>query len=129
MTTRADTMSGDPFGSRRRDWTFLWRTVVLIFGIFSTGGISIILYAGTQYIRDQAAAVVSAQTAALADAPAKIKQLEDAESNRRQVQSELWVWRAKKDEIDTRLTTLLENQQAMLLHQQVQIDRLNEHSR
>ncbi len=112
-----------PFGSRKRDWTFIWRAVVFILSAFSAASIGIVMYAANSYIKAEAAAAIDGDIALLRPIPARIIEIEKAIEERKMMQREYADWRIKKDEVDIRLTLLLEGQQAMASRQQVQLDK------
>jgi hypothetical protein len=127
MSAESSTGSGVPFGSTRRDWTFIWRGVVFVFSSFSAIGMAILLYAGNTYIKAQAQSIVQDEVAPLKDLPIRVQAIERESLDREARRKELADWRNKKDEIDVRLTVLLENQQKLLEHQQTQIDNMSYH--
>lgn len=120
-----------PFGRVKRDWTMLWRLIMLGFGLFSSIMTIVILYAGTAYIKSEAsAAVINGLSPVQIDVkellalPPRVKYLEEWSQTRVAKTGEWEVWRAKKDEIDTRIVTLIETQQQQLIRQQLLLDAL-----
>ncbi len=97
----------------------LYRVVVLILGLFGAGGVTALAYAGANYIKNEAATAVEPLTSL----PSRVVSLEKMAAEREVSVKEHAVWRAKKDEIDTRLTVIVENLAAMAERQQKQIDR------
>lgn len=114
------------FGQRKRDWTTLYRIAVLVCTIFCAGGVGVYLYAGTRYVREAAQNEVADAVKPLQDIPPRVRRLEELTIERGEVLRDLSAWRRSKDEIDTRLTILIENQQRQIERQQTIIDRLTE---
>lgn len=99
------------------DWAMIGTVVFRIFltGI-SIGGI----YAASMFATKND---VVAANAPYKNVPPRLDALEKVAADRGQVLRELADWRAKKDEVDTRLTVLVENQQKLMDRQQQMIDR------
>lgn len=113
-----------PFGQRKRDWTTLYRIAVLVLTLFCAGGVGVYLYAGARYVSETAQSVVTDAIHPLQDLPPRIKRLEERSNEIADLMKEVASWRRSKDEVDVRLTIILENQQKQLDRQQLLIDQL-----
>lgn len=114
----------EPFGHKKRDWTTLYRVVVVILSLFSAAAVSALLYAGTSFVRAEATSAVDVRVRPLEELPPRVRRLEEVSAERAIVLKDVTDWRRTKDEIDTRLTILSENQQRQLDRQQTIIDQL-----
>ena len=131
MTAKYTDETEAPFGARKRDWTMLYRAIVIGLSVFSAGAISIAFYAGSAFIRTEAENAVAAgvrpvevRFRSLEELPPRLNRIEEISKDRSKYLDDIAVWRRSKDEIDTRLTIILDNQQQQLNRQQTLLEQM-----
>lgn len=104
-----------------RDWTTLYRAVVMVFSVAAGSGGLVFIYAGGTYVESKAGEVI--KRSQLEDLPPRVHRLEEISKDRTRMMESIEAWRRQKDAIDTRLTAIIETQQRTLERQQTLIEQ------
>lgn len=102
---------------KRIDWSFVGRA---LFRVSVVASIAAMFYLKTIFASH---ADVEAATSPYKTLPPRVERLEETARSRDSALADLTTWRRSKDEIDTRLTVVIETQQRMIDRQQLMMDR------